>query len=367
MVQMRLGLNSFDRGVVLPAAQTKNLVGAKGIATMLVAMVLALAAYFWLLRPPVVDAVYPRIGPAVTAVYASGTVEASVMFPVAPRVGARLVKIAKDEHSRVKKGEILGRLEATDLAGNIAQLEAQAAFAKTDYERYARLMRENATSRQAYERALATWKAADAALKQSRAQAGFLDLVAPGDCTVIQRDGEVGQFIAANMPVFWLSCHDSLRISAQVDEEDIPLVKAGQKALIRADAFPGQVFEGTVTDVTPRGDPIGRSYRVRIGLPPGNPLKIGMTTEANIIAREDPHAILLPASAVLNDHVWKIVDNRAVQTSVVTGVRSNNWVEIRRGVSADDLILRDASVPPAQGKTLRPRQTAPQTSPQLKP
>jgi membrane fusion protein, multidrug efflux system len=356
---MRLGLSSFDRGVALPAVRTRKFVGARSIAATLLAIALALAAYFWFFRPPVVDAVHPRIGPAVTAVYASGTAEASVMFPVAPRVGARLVKINKDEHSRVKKGEILGRLEATDLAGNIAQLEAQAAFAKTDYERYARLMRVNATSQQAYDHALATWKAADAALRQARAQAGFLDLVAPSDCTVIQRDGEVGQFIAANTPVFWLSCHESLRISAQVDEEDIPLVKVGQKALIRADAFPGQVFEGRVTEVTPRGDPIGRSYRVRIGLPPGNPLRIGMTTEANIIARQDPHAILLPASAVLNDHVWKIVDNRAVQAPVVIGAKGNDWVEIRRGVSPDDLILRDASAPPMEGKILRARQTTP--------
>ena len=356
---MPAGLNIFDRGAVLSVARTKKFVSVKSVTVTLAAIGLALLTYFWFFRPPVVDVLHPRIGPAVTAVYASGTVEATVMFPVAPRVGARLVKINKDEHSQVTKGEILGQLESTDLASNIAQLEAQAAFAKTDYERYARLMRQNATSRQAYDRALANWKTAEAALKQAKAQAGFLTLVAPGDCTVIERNGEVGQFIAANTPVFWLSCHPSLRISAQVDEEDIPLVKAGQESLIRADAFPGQVFKGTVTEVTPRGNPIGRSYRVRIGLPPDVPLRIGMTTEVNIIARDNPHAILLPASAVVTDHVWKIVDNRAIQTPVTTGARSNDWVEIRQGISADDLILRDASAPPKPGKALHIRQTAP--------
>ena len=44
-------------------------------------------------------------------------------------------------------------------------------------------------------------------------------------------------------------------------------MQAGQKVLIRADAFPGRIFEGAVTEVTPKGDPVGRSYRVRIGLP----------------------------------------------------------------------------------------------------
>jgi RND family efflux transporter MFP subunit len=185
-----------------------------------------------------------------------------------------------------------------------------------------------------------------------------MNLEAPGDCTVIARDGEIGQFIQANTPIFWLSCHPDLRISAQVDEEDIPLVKEGQKVFIRADAFPGRTFEGSVTEVTPKGDPIGRSYRVRIGLPPDAPLHIGMTTEANIIARVNSRAMLLPPSAVLDDHVWKLEGGRAIRVPVTLGAKANDWVEITRGISPDDLVLRNASDPPKDGKAPRIRQVA---------
>jgi multidrug resistance efflux pump len=200
------------------------------------------AAGYFLLRPQPLDAIHPHIGPAITAVYASGTVEASVMLPVAPRIGGRLVQLHSDEHNRVRKGQILAQLENDDVNSTIAQLEATAAFAKADLGRYTRLRQENAVALQAYDRALEAWKSADAAVRQASAQAGYMTLRAPDNCEVIQRDGEVGQFIAANTPIFWLSCHPHLRISALVDEEDVAMVKPGQPVLIRADAFPAASF-----------------------------------------------------------------------------------------------------------------------------
>ena len=97
-----------------------------------------------------------------------------------------------------------------------------------------------------------------------------------------------------------------------MDEEDIPLVQVGQKVLVRADAFPGRVFDAVVKEVTPKGDPVGRSYRVRLGLPDNLPLRIGMTTEANIVVAERNNALLLPAAVVKDGAVWKVTDGRAV-------------------------------------------------------
>ncbi len=306
-------------------------------------------AAFHFLRSPTLEAVHPRIGPAVTAVYASGTVESSVMLPVAPRVGGRLVALLSDEHDSVSKGQVLARLESADLVSNTAQLKANADFAKTDLERDTRLLQGGAVARQVYDRAVATAQMADAAVLQAEAQAGFMTLSAPDNCSIIQRDGEIGQFIAADTPLFWLSCHAILRISAQVDEEDIPLVRVGQDVLIRADAFPGKIFNAKVTEVTPKGDPIGRSYRVRINLAQGCPLEIGMTTEANIIVQTDKAALLLPASAVVDGKVWKVVEGVARQVPVTLGAKTTDWVEILSGATHADIILRDGgATPPAR-------------------
>jgi len=140
-------------------------------------------------------------------------------------------------------------------------------------------------ARTAYDRAKADWEKARAAAAQAAALAGYLQLVAPADGTIIRRDGEIGQMIGANQTVFWLSCCAPLRISAEVDEEDIAQVRPGQEVLIRSDAYPGRLFHGKVQAVTPKGDPVARSYRVRISLTADTPLMIGMTTETNIVLR----------------------------------------------------------------------------------
>lgn len=308
---------------------------------------------FFLLRPPVFTAMHPRVGPAVTAVYASGTVEATVMLPVAPRVGGRLLVLNSDEHVRVRKGQVLARLEDTDVKSNIAQLQANAVFAKNDLDRYARLHRENAIAVQIYDRALASWEAAAAAVRQAKAQAGYMTLLAPADCEVIQRDGEIGQYIAANVPIFWLSCHPQLRISALADEEDVSLLHPGQAVLIRADAFPRRVFQSRVTEITPKGDAIGRSYRVRIELPADTPLQIGMTTESNIIVRKNDRAILVPAKAIAADHVWRIANGMAVWTPVVSGAKDNDWVEVVDGLEENDTLLTDGNAKPGRQPKFR--------------
>lgn len=337
-----------------PARQASSARTRRWRAWLLPALGLAAAATGYLfLRPPRLEAVHPHIGPAITAVYASGTVEASVMLPVAPRIGGRLVMLRSDEHSRVRKDQILAQLENVDVNSNIAQLEASAAFAKTDMERYSRLRQANAIALQTYDRALATWKTADAAVRQARAQAGYMTLRAPDDCQVIQRDGEVGQFIAANTPIFWLSCHPHLRISALVDEEDVPMVKSGQPVLIRADAFPGRIFQAHVTEITPKGDAIGRSYRVRIELPGDTPLQIGMTTESNIIIHKNDRALLVPAEAVAGNQVWKIEDGKAVRVRVAVGAKSNDWTEIRSGIAVGDMLLRDGNAKPGTSPRIR--------------
>jgi RND family efflux transporter MFP subunit len=315
-----------------------------------VVLLIAAVVWAWFFWPAPLSTVQPRVGAAITAVYASGHVESTVTLPVAPRVGARLVRLASDEQQEVVKGQILARLESEDLAGNIAQLQAQADYARKDYERYARLMAQNATARQTYERTLATLRAADAALRQARAQAAFMTLIAPAACRVISRDGEVGQYITANTPIFWLACDPHLRVTAQVDEEDIRLVRAGQRAVVRADGMPGRIFEGNVSEVTPMGDPVGRSYRVRVALPEGTPLRIGMTVETNIVIQKRDNALLLPASAVADGKVWLVRNGEARPQSVVPGVRNGEWIEITSGLTRGDNVLPNGQAgPPPSG------------------
>ena len=234
---------------------------------------------------------------------------------------------------------MLARLENDDLRRAVDLAEAEERFAKVEYDRQSTLVERQVAARSAYDRARADWEKARAASAQAAVQAGYLVLVAPDDGTIIKRDGEIGQLIAANQSVFWMSCCAPLRISAEVDEEDIAQVRPGQKVLIRSDAFAGKVFNGEVQAVTPKGDPVARTYRVRISLPADTPLMIGMTAETNIVLRQNEQALLVPADAVRQDTVWQVADERLTPRHVEIGAKGASEVEILSGLDAGDWIV----------------------------
>jgi RND family efflux transporter MFP subunit len=296
----------------------------------------------------------------VQAVYATGTVEAAVMLPIAPRITARLVALHVDEGIAVKKDQVLAELENQDLQQSIKELQAKEMFAAEDYQRKKGLKARGVISQSDYDRSRTDWEAAKAAVAHAVAELSFMKLIASADGRIIRRDGEVGQLIPANQPVFWLTCCSELRISAEVDEEDIALVQPDQKVLIRADAFPDQVFHGEVQSITPKGDAVARSYRVRIGLTEKTPLMIGMTAETNIIIRETDDALLAPSSAIVQGKLWLVEHETLVQRDIVTGAKGLRQTEIRDGISNNDLIVLNPTPNLTSGQKVRVRLTAPE-------
>lgn len=302
-----------------------------------------------------IEAVHPQRGAAVHAVYATGTVEPTVMFPVAPRVTARLMQLSADEGQQVAKGDVLAQLEDSDVQSGIAELKAREVLAAQELKRTERLAASNSVSRAEADQARANFESAKAALTRAKEEAGFLRLVAPEDATVIRRDGEVGQLLQAGEPVFWLSCCAGLRITTEVDEEDIPFVQPGQHVVIRADAFEGQVFRGRVSSITPKGDPVARSYRVRVIFDESTPLQIGMTAETNIIIRETPDALLVPTTALRGDTVWLDEGGTLKRRKVKAGARGPEKTEILDGLDESSLVLAVAAEGMKEGDAVRTR------------
>lgn len=321
------------------------------------ALILAAAWMYHEASPAALVVAHPVRGTAVRGAYATGTVEASVMMPIAPRSGARLMELKVDEGSRVTKGQVLAQLEDDDLRHTLDELRTREATAKKDYDRNAMLVKQKAVSVEVFEHAKSDWEAAISATGAAEAQLSYLKLTAPADGTIIRRDGEVGELIPANQPVFWLSCCAPLRISSEVDEEDIAGVQPGQPVLIRADAFPGKVFHGVVQSITPKGDPIARSYRVRITFSEEVPLMIGMTAETNIIIREMKDALLVPSGAVQDGKLWIIREGKLKHLPVTVGAKDLKKTEIRDGVTVEDWVV--TSPPPTLVEG-----TSPATTPQ---
>jgi len=312
---------------------------SRWVVIVVAVAVVALAVLAWRLLPTRVQLAPATRDIAVEAIYATGSVEPGVMLPIAPRVAGTIAQLLVDEGSRVRKGQVLARLEDTDLKSTVEEQAARAQYARENFDRTQDLVHRGFVSPGELDRARSDRDAAEAALRRAATQRDFTALLAPADGVVIRRDGEIGQYIGAGQALFTMSCCAPLRVSVEVDEEDILRVRVGQKVVLHADALPGATLDGEVAQVTPKGDPVSRSYRVRIRLADAAALRVGMTVDANIVVAARPDALLVPSAAVQAGTVWIVHDGRLHRQPVKIGVQGIERTEILDGLDASAQVV----------------------------
>ncbi len=305
---------------------------------ILLLLVLAggLGAGYWLFaRLATVGIAQPERGDAAEIVYATGVVEPRTWAKVTPLLRERIVELCDCEGAKVERGTVLARLDSRQAEATLAELKAREKLAAADHDRLTQLAERSAASQQALDRARSD-------VTQARAQVARLEsyvLRAPMAGVVLRQDGEVGEIAEPGTILFWVGEPRPLRIVADVNEEDIPQVSVGQRALVRGDAFPDRGLAAVVDAITPKGDPVAKTYRVYLALPGDTPLMIGMTVEVNVVVRVSAKALLVPAAALSGDALFVVEGERARRRAVVTGIRGTAAVEVLSGLAEDARVV----------------------------
>lgn len=325
---------------------------------LILAVLIASAAaggWVWWTLPPAVTLAVATSGPALRAVYATGSVEPIHWARVGPAVRARITEVLAEEGARVAEGQPLARLDNREAVHRAEETEARARFAQEDLARIRTLVTRDIAARATLERAEAEARAVRAVAEAAQRRLDDYIVRAPADGIVLRRDAEVGEVVDTPASLFWIGEPRPLRVTAEVDEEDIAQVREGQRVLLRADAFPGQVLTATVAQITPKGDATRKAYRVRLALPDDTPLLIGMTVEANIVLRQTDDAVLVPPAAVRDGRVF-VVQGEAVQPRPVeVGVQGPRAVEILRGLQRGEAVVLDPPAGLLAGQAVRVR------------
>lgn len=325
---------------------------------LFLALLLVLAAaggWVWWTLPPAVAIALATSGPALRAVYATGSVEPVHWARVGPAVRARITEVLVEEGARVTEGQPMARLDNREAVHRAEETEARARFAQEDLARIRTLVTRDIAARATLDRAEAEARAVRAVADAAQRRLDDYIVRAPSDGLVLRRDAEVGEVVDTPASLFWIGEPRPLRVTAEVDEEDIAQVREGQRVLLRADAFPGQVLPATVGQITPKGDATRKAYRVRLVLPDDTPLMIGMTVEANIVLRQTDDAVLVPPAAVRDGRVF-VVQGEAVQPRPVElGVQGPRAVEILRGLQRGEAVVLDPPAGLAAGQAVRLR------------
>jgi len=300
-----------------------------GIAAV-VAIGAGIGWYIW--RPVPVSVVAPSRGDAAEIVYASGVVEPRIWAKVTPVVRERIVEQCNCEGERVAQGAVLARLDDSEARASLAELKARLALAREELRRQSVLIAKNTSTQQAFDAARSEVDQLEAMVAGQQAKLDSYVLRAPSAGVVLRRDGEVGEIAELGSVLFWVGEPKPLIVTADVNEEDIPRVTVGQKALLKSDAFPGRSLDAAVDSITPKGDPVTKTYRVRLRLPDDTPLMIGMSTDVNIIVRVSHAALLVPSVAVNGTKVVVAENGKARLREIKAGVRGTAAVEVLSGL-----------------------------------
>jgi len=327
---------------------------------LLAAVVAGALFYFRPFAPVEVAVGRPTRGPAVEAVYATGIVEAANQVRVAAEAIGRLESLRVREGDQVRAGDVLATLDDEEERYLVKELEARLALERDEERRAESLLKRGTVSRVTVDRARAARRSTEAALSAASARLARRTVRAPINGTVLRSIGqhEVGETVTRGEVLFTVGDPSRLLIEAEIDEEDIPSVKVGQTALLRADAFPDRALEAELTEITPLGDALARAYRSHLALPADTPLLPGMTAEINIVVRETADALLVPASALDGDRVWVFADGHVQEREVQVGTIGEERAEIVSGLDGEEDIVLDPPAGLTDGERVKLRSAA---------
>ena len=258
-------------------------------------------------------------GAIVQFVTATGTLNPVGLVNVGTQVSGTVSEVNVDFNDRVKRGQILLKIEPTLLQAVIKQNEAglnaaraQLTLAESNFNRNTKLVAQgfiSATTLDGYRQALDAAKAqvqvSEAQLERARADLDNSIIRSPIDGVIIKRTADLGQTVAASFqtPNLFVIAADlkRMQIDTNVSEADVGLLKAGQAVRFIVDAFPDRDFDGKVRQFRLAANISQNVVTYNVVIDVDNPeelLKPGLTAQVRIITANRPDAMRVPTAAL---------------------------------------------------------------------
>ena len=254
-----------------------------------------------------------------STVSATGALSAVKTVQVGTQVSGQIAAIYADFNQKVKKGQLLARIDPTlqqqavqDAQAGVERVQSQYTMAKQEYDREKTLFdskvitaSEFNTAQSNYEVGKANLKSAQIALDKARQNLAYTNIHAPIDGVIVERTVDVGQTVAASLsaPELVLIANDlsEMQILAKVDESDIGSIAVGQPVTFTVQAYPNRTFSGTVQQVrlqsTTQDNVVNYTTVISVATVDGKLLP-GMTATVQFLTGSAKNVLLVPNAAI---------------------------------------------------------------------
>lgn len=283
-----------------------------------------------------------------------GDVATKENIVIYPEYSGVLTKVYVKEGDRVKKGQILAKIDEGGLGSQLAQLEARASLAKTTFERQKRLWEQNIGSEIQYLESQTNFEAAQNAVSQLQSQLGKTTVRAPFAGVIDEVISDEGQVVSPGQnELFRLVNLDNMYVQASVPENYLNRINKGTSVIVEIGAI-GKTFEGEVRQVGNFINPNNRTFQVEVAIPnEDGMLKPNLIATVKLNDYSAENAVIVPENALQKNSMGESFvyvlaptsDSTGTAQKVVveTGYTSGNAVEITKGLKpGDQLIVQGA-------------------------
>jgi HlyD family secretion protein len=358
----------------------------KWLKVLAVVLVLAGILYWLRFRPVPVQAYRVTKGDIVAEVMGTGTLEARVQTTVSSKIAGRIVQLLADQGDRVEAGQVLVRLDDSELVQQVEIARSALAAAKATVERVEtderrtkavldKVLRDHERNRKLFanksisvneiensDKALtvaeadyASTRAASLEKKKSLIVAqNTLDynlarledtvIKAPFKGLMVRRDREPGDVVVPGSSIFLLISTEELWVRAWVDETDMAKLSPDQPARIVFRSEPGRPYPGKVVRLGRETDRETRQFVVDVEVRslPGN-WSVGQRAEVFIQSARKKDVLVVPSRLLLRDKagigVYVLSGGKASWRSLKTGLRGPEAVEVLEGLASGDTVI----------------------------
>ncbi|MEL6673140.1 MAG: efflux RND transporter periplasmic adaptor subunit [Bacteroidota bacterium] len=246
---------------------------------------------------------------APSKVMASGMVASKEEIRLAFKIGGVISAVYVQEGSRVKKGQLLARLDPQEINAQVAQAEANLEKYQRDLDRVTRLYKDTVATLEQVENLTTAVDVAKSQLEIAAFNKNHAAIYAPTSGRILKRFAEKGEIIGPGNPVYFLAADRSAQVlRLGLSDVDVVKLKLGDPADVQLDAWPGQRFQAQVSEIAAGSDPMSGTFEVELSLKTeGKSVKNGFIGKATIFPRLTANRIRVPMSAMIEANSEKVL------------------------------------------------------------
>ncbi len=268
---------------------------------------------------------------------------------ITPELPGHVKEVYFTDGTFVKQGTALIQLDDAVYKAKYESAKAHLAYSENDFRRKHLLGKQGAIAQQAIDQAEADVKEKRAIAEENRVMLNKMRMLAPFDGIVGKCNVGPGDYVKTGDKLVSLTDKKHLRIEYNVPEKYLPALHLQQQVHISSSTYPGKIFTGKVTFISPTISATNRSVEIYAAVSnDADELAPGMFVNVNHMLGVNEKVMMIPARSLVpildGQQVYRIVDGKAYAVSVLTGKRNHEAVQITQGLNFGDTVITDGQI-----------------------